>query len=180
MRKINTLNIPMNESILNTGIDVLNSSLKKHNKVFVQRMDIRFPLELQQKAIIKFNKRFIEKERNAGYDPDYIFVRELSKKKHIHYHMALFLDGNKTENTYQHFRNAETVLQNVIGPEYSVKGLIDRCDRGHRNGIMLNRNNLNQGDMKEVERQISYLAKEDQKQGVKGKTFSTSRITNKK
>ena len=170
----------MNESILNTGIDVLNSSLKKHNKVFVQRMDIRFPLELQQKAIIKFNKRFIEKERNAGYDPDYIFVRELSKKKHIHYHMALFLAGNKTEITYQHFRNAETVLQNVIGEEYSVKGLIDRCDRGHRNGIMINRNSPNHDNIKEVQRQLSYLAKEEQKKGVKGKTFFTSRINKKK
>ena len=180
MNNINTLNIPMNDNILNAGISVRDHALQKHNKVFVQRMDVRFPLELQQKAIIKFNKRFIEKERNAGYDPDYIFVRELSKKKHIHYHMALFLDGNKTENTYQHFRNAETVLQNVIGEEYSVKGLIDRCDRGHRNGIMLNRNNPNQDDMKEVERQLSYLAKEDQKKGVKGKTFSTSRINKQK
>ena len=90
--------------------------------------------------------------------------------------MALFLDGNKPENTYQHFRNAETVLQNVIGEEYSVKGLIDRCDRGHRNGIMINRNSPNHDDIKEVQRQLSYLAKEDQKQGVKGKTFSTSRI----
>ena len=180
MNNINTLNIPMNDNILNAGISVRDHALQKHNKVFVQRMDVRFPLELQQKSIIKFNKRFIEKERNAGYDPDYIFVRELSKKKHIHYHMALFLDGNKTENTYQHFRNAETVLQNVIGEEYSVKGLIDRCDRGHRNGIMLNRNNPNQDDMKEVERQLSYLAKEDQKKGVKGKTFSTSRINKQK
>ena len=84
MNNVNTLDIPMNESILNTGIDVLNFSLQKHNKVFVQRLDIRFPLELQQKGIIRFNKRFIEKERNAGYDPDYIFVRELSKNKKIH------------------------------------------------------------------------------------------------
>ena len=180
MNNVNTLDIPMNESILNTGIDVLNFSLQKHNKVFVQRMDIRFPLELQQKGIIRFNKRFIEKERNAGYDPDYIFVRELSKNKKIHYHMALFLDGNKTMRTYEHFQNAENVLQNVIGEEYSVKGLIDRCDRGHRNGIMLNRNNLNQDDIKEVQRQLSYLAKEDQKKGVKGKTFSTSRINKQK
>ena len=98
MNNINTLNIPMNDNILNAGISVRDHALQKHNKVFAQRMDVRFPLELQQKAIIKFNKRFIEKERNAGYDPDYIFVRELSKKKHIHYHMALFLDGNKTES----------------------------------------------------------------------------------
>ena len=93
--------------------------------------------------------------------------------------MALFLDGNKTMRTYEHFQNAETVLQNVVGEEYSVKGLIDRCDRGHRNGIMIHRNNPNQYDLNEVHRQLSYLAKEDQKEGVKGKTFFTSRIHKK-
>ena len=172
----NSLNIPMNDRILEAGESVLKNSLQEYNKVFVQRIDIRLPLEFQQNGIIPFNKRFIEKEKNAGYGPKYIIVREVSKNKNIHYHMALFLNGNKTENTYQHFKNAEIVLQNVIGPEYSVNGLIDRCDRGHRNGIMIHRNNPNQDDLNEVHRQLSYLAKRDQKQNVKGKTFFTSRI----
>ena len=176
----NSLNIPMNDRILEAGKSVLTNSLQKHNKVFVQRIDIRLPLEFQQKGIIPFNKRFIEKEKNAGYDPKYIVVREVSKHKNIHYHMALFLDGNKTENTYQHFKNAETVLQKVIGPGYSINGLIDRCDRGHRNGITINRNNPNQDDLDEVHGQLSYLAKEYEKKGVKGKTFFTSRINKKK
>jgi len=175
----NSLNIPMNDRILEAGKSVLANSLQKHNKVFVQRIDIRLPLEFQQKGIIPFNKRFIEKEKNAGYDPKYIIVRELSKNKNIHYHMTLFLDGNKTENTYQHFKNAETVLQNVIGKENNIKGLIDRCDRGHRNGIMLERNATDQTNLNEVQRQLSYLAKRDQKQNVKGKTFFTSRLNNK-
>ena len=176
----NSLNIPMNDRILEAGKSVLTNSLQKHNKVFVQRIDIRLPLEFQQKGIIPFNKRFIEKEKNAGYDPKYIVVREMSKNKNIHYHMALFLDGNKTENTYQHFKNAETVLQKVIGPEHNINGLIDKCDRGHRNGIMLERNATDQTNLNEVQRQLSYLAKEDQKNGVKGKTFFTSRINKKK
>ena len=74
----NTLNIPMNDRILEAGNSVLTNSLQKHNKVFVQRIDIRLPLEFQQEGIIPFNKRFIEKEKNAGYDPRYIIVRELS------------------------------------------------------------------------------------------------------
>ncbi len=180
MNNINTLNIPMNDKILKAGMTVLDHALQKHNKVFVQRVDVRLPLELQQKGIIRFNKRFIEKERNAGYDPDYIIVRELSRNKKIHYHMALFLDGNKTMRTYEHFQNAETVLQNVIGKGNNIKGLIDRCDRGHRNGIMIHRNNPNQDDLKEIQRQLSYLAKEEQKKGVKGKTFFSSRIKKKK
>ena len=179
MRQINTLDIPMNEKILDAVLSVFDYALQRHNKVLVQRLDVRFPLELQQEAIRRFNKRFIEKEKNAGYDQNYIVVRELSKNKNTHYHMALFLDGNKTENTYQHFKNAETVLQKVIGPGYSINGLIDKCDRGHRNGITINRNNPNQDDLDEVHGQLSYLAKEYEKKGVKGKTFFTSRIHKK-
>ena len=77
MNNINTLNIPMNDKILEAGISVLDHALQKHNKVFVQRIDIRLPLEFQQNGIIPFNKRFIEKEKNAGYGPKYIIVREV-------------------------------------------------------------------------------------------------------
>ena len=90
---------------------------------------------------------------------------------------ALFLDGNVTRNTYQHFQNAERVLQNVIGPEYNASGLIDQCNHGHRNGIMVERNATDQTDLNEVMRQLSYLAKIDQKENVQGKTFFYSRFT---
>ena len=91
--------------------------------------------------------------------------------------MALFLDGNVTRSTYPHFQNAEHVLQNIIGSEYSASGLVDQCNHGHRNGIMIERNAINQFDLDEVLRQLSYLAKIDQKENVQGKTFFYSRFT---
>ena len=124
-----------------------------------------------------FNQRFIEKEKRAGYDPLYITAREVSSLGRIHYHMALFLDGNATRNTYQHFQNAEHVLQNVIGPEYNASGLIDQCKHICRNGIMVERNTTDMTDLNEVLRQLSYLAKIDQKENVHGKTFFYSRFT---
>ena len=62
------------------------------------------------------------------------------------------------------------------GEEKKDEAWIERCDKGHRNGIMLDRNNINTTDLYEAERQNSYLAKLEQKENVQGKTFFTSRI----
>ena len=170
------LSIPMDQRIMDVCYNLLTVSLAKHSRVFVMRLDVHLPQDVAQWMIRIFNQRFIEKEKNAGYDPLYIMVRELSSQGNIHYHMALFLDGNVTRSTYQHFQNAERVLQNIIGSEYSASGLIDQCNHGHRNGIMIERNATNQFDLDEVLRQLSYLAKIDQKENVQGKTFFHSLI----
>ena len=93
--------------------------------------------------------------------------------------IAWFLNGQKTWKTFERFREADIVLQKVIGPEYDAKGLIDHCDDGHRNGIMIHRNDPDPTNLNEVQRQLSYLAKTAQKENVKGKTFFTSRIRKK-
>ena len=166
------LDIPMFRRIQNIYYNLLIHSLQKHCKVFVMRMDIHLPQEMDQSLIMDFNHRFIEKEKNAGYDPLYIMVREYSSEKHIHYHMGLFLDGNRTNNPYQHFQNARIVLGNICGSY----GCINECNDGHRNGIMLERNMTPYNDLCEVLFQISYMAKKDQKQDVTGKTFFYSKV----
>ena len=168
---------PIDQRIMNVCYDLLTVSITKNSRVFVMRLDVHLPQEIAQEMIKTFNQRFIEKEKNAGYDPLYIMVREVSSQGNIHYHMALFLDGNMTRNTYQHFQNAERVLQNIMGSEYFASGLVDQCNHGHRNGIMIERNAINQFDLDEVLRQLSYLAKVDQKEHVHGKTFFYSRYT---
>ena len=166
------LGYEMDVRIQNIYYNLLILSLQRHCKVFVLRMDVHLPQDMNQCAIMDFNHRFIEKEKNAGYDPLYIMVRELSSEKKIHYHMVLFLDGNKTNNPYQHFQNARIVLGNICGSY----GCINECNDGHRNGIMLERNMTPYSELYEVLRQISYLAKTDQKQDVPGKTFFYSKI----
>ena len=86
--------------------------------------------------------------------------------------MVLFLDGNKTNNPYQHFQNARIVLGNICGSY----GCINECNDGHRNGIMLERNMTPYDDLCEVLFQISYVAKKDQKEDVTGKTFFYSKV----
>lgn len=176
---MNTLNKPMCEKIVNTLNNLLTDYIDKHCKTFVMRLDVHLPKELQQDGITKFNHRFIEKEKNAGYDPVYAMARELSTNNNIHYHMALFLNGNKTESIFNHIKNAERVLENIVGEGRKAEAWIERCNKGHRNGILLNRNDLSVHDLHEVQRQISYLAKIEQKEGIKGKRYFTSKKRNK-
>ena len=174
---MHTLNKPMNETIVSKLNELLNDYMERHCKAFVMRLDVHLPKEIQQDGIRKFNHRFIEKEKRAGYDPVYVMARELSKKGNIHYHMALFLNGNKTESIFDHIKNAEKVLENIVEKEQieHQKAWIERCDKDHRNGITLCRNDLNTYDLHEVQRQISYLAKKEQKKGIKGKCFFSSK-----
>lgn len=162
----------MDTRIQNVYYNLLIHSLQKHCRVFVMRIDVHLPQEMNQSLIMDFNHRFIEKEKNAGYDPFYIMVRELSTEKNIHYHMVLFLDGNKTNNPYTHFQNARIVLGNICGSY----GCINECNDGQRNGIMLERNMTPYSELYEVLRQISYLAKTKTKEDVPGKTFFYSKV----
>ena len=165
------LNYQMDTRIQNIYYNLLIHSLQKHCRVFIVRLDIHLPQEMDQRVIMDFNHRFIEKEKNAGYDPFYIMVREYSSEKHIHYHMGLFLDGNRTNNPYQHFQNARIVLGNICGSY----GCINECNDGHRNGIMIERNAAAYNDLFEVLIQFSYLAKIKTKEDVPGKTFFYSK-----
>ena len=162
----------MDTRIQNVYYNLLIHSLQKHCRVFVMRIDVHLPQEMNQSLIMDFNHRFIEKEKNAGYDPFYIMVRELSTEKNIHYHMVLFLNGNKTNNPYQHFQNSRIVLGNICGSY----GCINECNDGHRNGIMLERNMMPYNDLFEALIQFSYLAKVNTKEDVPGKTFFYSKV----
>jgi hypothetical protein len=166
------LDYEMSVRIQNIYYNLLIQALQKHCKVFVLRMDVHIPQELVLQVISDFNHRFIEKEKIAGYDPLYIVAREISFGKRIHHHMALFLDGNKTNNSYQHFENARIVLRNYCGSY----GEINECNDNLRNGIMIDRNSTTYNNLYEVLRQISYLAKKTQKDNVPGKSFFYSKV----
>ena len=171
-----TLNKPMNRKILKALDNVRDDYRSNHSKMFEMRMDVHLPEGTDQSKIMVFNHRFIESQKNKGHAPAYVMVREVGKKGNIHYHMALFLDGQKVQSTYYVFKDAERILFNVAGPG----GVIHHCDDGHRNGIMIKRDDPDPRNLQEVQRQASYLAKTEQKTNVKGKTYFTSRIKKKK
>lgn len=171
-----TLNKTMNGKILKAIDNVFDDYTDRHSKLFGMREDVHLPEGSDQSLIMKFNHRFIESQKNKGYDPAYVMVREVSDEGKTHYHMALFLNGQKVESTYNVFKDAERILFNVAGPG----GSINHCDKGHRNGIMVKRDDPDPRDMNELKRQFSYIAKVEQKENVKGKTFFTSRIKKRK
>ena len=166
-----TLNMPMEQKILNATANVMNDYMRRRSKMWVQRIGVILPEGMDQKMISIFNQRFKECEKKQGFDPAYVMVREVSSQGRTHYHMALFLNGQKTMHVQQHFDNAQRILNNV-----APGGHIDYCNDGHRNGIMVKRNAPDPEDLTEAQRQVSYLAKTHQKAGVKGKTFFSSRI----
>lgn len=167
-----TLNKPMNDKILKAIDNVREDYMDRHSKTFAMRGDVHLPEGSDQKLIMKFNHRFIESQKNKGYDPAYIMVREISNEGKTHYHMALLLNGQKVESPHYVFKDMERILNNVAGPG----GSINHCDNGHRNGITVKRDDPDSRNLQEVQRQFSYLAKTEQKDKVKGKTYFSSRI----
>ena len=171
-----TLNKTMNGKILKAIDSVRDDYSENHSKILTMRMDVHLPEGTDQSRIMAFNHRFIESQKNKGYDPAYVMVREVSDEGKTHYHMALLLNGQKIQSPYYVFKDAERILFNVAGPG----GVIHQCNIGHRNGIMVKRDDPDPRNLQESQRQSSYLAKTDQKANVKGKTFFTSRIKKKK
>ena len=170
------LNMPMNKKILKTTDNLIDDFFDRHSKLFGMRQDVHLPEGSDQSLIMKVNHRFIESQRNKGYDPAYIMVREISKEGKIHYHMVLLLNGQKVQSTYYVFKDMERILNNVAGPG----GSINHCDDKGKNGIMIKRDDPDPRNLQEVQRQFSYLAKIEQKDNVKGKTYFSSRIKKKK
>ena len=171
-----TLNLTMNGKILQAIDNVRDDYRSNHSKMFEMRMDVHLPEGMDQSKIMVFNHRFIESQKNKGYDPAYVMVREVSNEEKTHYHMVLLLNGQKVQSPYYVFKDAERILFNVAGPG----GVIHQCNIGHRNGIMVKRDDPDPRNLQEVQRQASYLAKTGQKANVKGKTFFTSRIKKNK
>ena len=124
-----TLNKPMNKKILKTTDNLIDDFFDRHSKLFGMRQDVHLPEGSDQSLIMKVNHRFIESQRNKGYDPAYIMVREISDEGKTHYHMALLLNGQKVQSTYYVFKDMERILNNVAGPG----GSINHCDNRGRN-----------------------------------------------
>lgn len=162
--------------IQNIYYNLLIQSLTKHCKVFVLRIDVALPPEIVLSTISDFTHRYIEIERRAGNDPLYLTVREISLEGRIHHHLLLFFNGNRTRCSYQHFLNARTILANITSHYGYGPGHIDECNRGHRNGIMIERNTRSYDDLFEVLRQSSYLAKTESKETTPGKSFFYSKV----
>ena len=111
------------------------------------RYDIRFPQgygDADNGVFREFQSKFMKNLSRKGLKPQYVAVREQSTEKHQHYHVALMLDGQKTQNIHNHIATAELLWDSTLGlPEReNGYGLIDDCTTNREgekqvNGVML-------------------------------------------
>lgn len=90
--------------ILEAGIRELNSMLIWHSKVLAIRLDIHpnenTKLNSNISLFVDNLKKFIMRTystKRVGY----VWVRETSTSKNQHYHLHIFVDGNKVQTSYK-------------------------------------------------------------------------------
>ena len=144
------------------------------SKSYFMRYDVRLPegLDHTDNGLFReFQSKYIKNRSRKGLKPQYIAVREQSKEKHQHYHVALWLDGQKTQNIHDHIQTAERLWNKTLGlpDKENGYGLIDDCTKSRSgakqiNGVMLRRDDPEYASKKDdCFRRASYLAKTNTK-----------------
>lgn len=160
----------------------MKHALSKHSKVLCFRVDLRFPDKYPldgNRTLSPFLNKLIKKMRRRKEFFTYCWVRERSNEKKWHYHMVMFMNGNKRQNCYamqleiakmwaEHLILGDTV-EDVIG-----KGYVDFCNtfRNGRKGTsqyMLHRKEGDGETFRECFYRLSYMAKQNQKKRNYGK-----------
>ena len=151
--------------ILNAIERTLETGLQASSKAFVMRYDVRLPQTIEDtsnKVFMSFQADFCKHLTRKGLKPKYVAVREGDSSTNPHYHVALVLDGQKTQNPYGHLQKAEETLARKLdlAPEVN-HGLIHACDKDYNgqkqpNSYMVLRDGKNYDD---AFYRLSYLAK---------------------
>lgn len=149
------------------------------SKAYFMRFDLHFPQEgmavsPDNRHFSTFMSRFMKTLSRQSLKPQYCAVREQSRREEgrHHYHVVMFLDGQKTQSTHNHLAAAERLWENELSlpPKEGGYGLVDHCNSLRKedglmpNGIRLDRNSYSDGDRRDwCFRWASYLAKENTK-----------------
>lgn len=137
----------------------------KHSKAIIIRFDIHYPLFYDSTSnnndISECIAYVVKKYKRQGLDPCYIWVREQNHSNHPHYHVALFLDGQRIRRYSPVFDTVEAAWERTLG--CPVHGCIHHCtdkDDLDSNGIMLRRDDSSYDTRKQQTFNIlSYLSK---------------------
>ena len=179
--------------ILNEIERQLDYAEETKSKTLFMRYDIRFPEgydHADNGVFREFHSKFMKNLSRQGLKPQYIAVREQSSEKHQHYHVALLLDGQKTQSIHNHIQTAERLWDSTLGlpTRENGYGLIDDCTTSRTgekqvNGVMLRPDDPDMEAKKaDCFRRASYLAKTNTKGNApKGqREMFSSRIPAKK
>ena len=160
------------EKILKKIKEQFDYAEKTKRKIWFMRYDVRFQGEegggrSDNHLFSEFQSKFIKNLTRQQLKPQYVAVREQSREKHQHYHVALWLDGQKTQSVHNHIQTAERLWNRSLElPERANGyGLVDDCTRSRAgkkqvNGVMLRKDDPNYESKKDdCFRRASYLAK---------------------
>jgi hypothetical protein len=154
------------ERILSAIERTMDSSLEQSSKSLVVRYDVRFPHGTSidpssNKTFKSFQSDFCKHLSRKGLKPKYVAVRECDTSPNPHYHVALMLDGQKTQNPIGHLKKAEETLARKLGMDTTRNyGLIHSCETATSltpYSVMVKRNESE--TYNDVFNSLSYLAK---------------------
>jgi len=155
--------------IIEKMIEQLDASIRIHKRVFVLRLDLHLrEYSADNKTISTFMNRLKQwigrnyKTKDIGS----IWVREMEKAKHQHYHVALFIDGDV-------IRTSHKILK-VIRAKWFQNGHVPVIENPY---YFIDKHNLKEKRASVIER-LSYYAKTRGKgyRDPQAKDYQTSRL----
>ncbi len=178
MIDITLLSLPEEFQFRDEILDALGRQLvyyvSKHSKTLVIRFDLHFPqnfpLVLSNYYISTTIAYIVKKYKRQGLDPQYTWTMEQYNSTHPHYHIVLYLDGQKVRSYRHIFTTAKAAWGRALGVD--VSGCVHHCHTTngvfdlHRNGLQIRKSDGEekmQIQVQNVYNQISYLAKEKTK-----------------
>ena len=159
------------EKILKKIKEQFDYAEQTKSKIWFMRYDVRFQGEERERSdnqlFSEFQSKFIKNLTRQQLKPQYVAVREQSREKHQHYHVVLWLDGQKTQSIHNHIQTAERLWDRTLAlPERpNGYGLVDDCTKSRAgqkqvNGVMLRKDDPDYKSKKDdCFRRASYLAK---------------------
>tara|TARA_R110000751_G_scaffold261004_2_gene360380 strand:+ start:11 stop:613 length:603 start_codon:yes stop_codon:yes gene_type:complete len=147
----------------------MDAMLSHHCQILVIRLDLRMYEYHENNEMLSRFVRKVRKKLKAKYSfarVGFVWVREMEKAKHQHYHFALLLDANKVRYPVKILTICSTIWENWGQSPYTPKNCYYHIKRG------------DSAAYQSAFKRLSYLAKERGK-GYKGKTandYGNSRI----
>ena len=118
--------MPLFEDNFNQVFDHMTNS---HRRVLPVRVDLRFPQgyghDGGNREIQSFHKRMGQHCRNNATELRYHTVREQASSDTPHYHVMLFLDGDRVRSPLGVKKNCTRIWNDIVG--YEGNGLVDYC-----------------------------------------------------
>jgi len=194
---------PFVKKHLDKIIDVIEASLNEHPRTYSFRIDLRFPLSLDLPAILKLEKRLIERfiaslrakirhARNTAKRTNpkmhrtnvrYLCTREIGEKGRPHYHLVIFLNRDAFNTLGKYSLERNNLYSRLIGAWESALGLESGAGEGlvHIPVNAAYRVSADDTDSQDkLFHRASYMAKAATKVRGNRHCFSGSRCTRKK